>query len=383
MIQVERHYIKSNSEIVRLCQVSKVLYNKCNYYMRKSWFTKTRLPDISELVRLVQSEDCFNNLHNTKTAKQTIRKCLTDWSNFKRALNAYNKDNSKFLSCPKPPYYKDKLTQVIFFNETIKRKPLKNSVITPTNDCFSIFSNKDFKQVIITPKSFGFIVDVQYETEKQKKKLNKENVCCIDPGLNNLCSITSNQNLRPILINGRIVKSINQYYNKYPTKQNLKKRYFRLENYFHNVSKYIIDYCIQNNIGKIVIGKNDGWKQNQNNGRKNNQNFQFVPFYQLWQKIQYKADLVGIEVIFTEESYTSKCSFFDMEIMEHHTTYQGKRKHRGLFIAKDGFAVNADVNGSLNIGRKVIDECLLSADIINRSVAATPMIINPLKIQYV
>jgi len=309
-----------------------------------------------------------------------MRKCLVDWTNFKKALNAYYKDNSKFISCPKPPYYKKKLAQVIFYNETIKRKPLKVGVITPTNNCFSIASNREFKQVIITPKKFGFIIEVQYEIEKQKTKVNKKNGCFIDLGVNNLCAITSNQNLRPILINGRIVKSINQYYNKYPTKQNLKKRYFRLENYFHHTSKYIIDYCIQNNIGTIVIGRNEGWKQNQNHGKRNNQNFQSIPFYLLIQKIQYKAELVGINVVFTEESYTSKCSFFDKEEMCHKEKYPGKRQFRGLFVGTDGFAVNADVNGSLNIGRKVIDKCSLTASIVDRSVAATPMMINPLKI---
>lgn len=379
MIQVERHFIKSNSEIIRLCQCSKDLYNKCNYYMRKAWHDKSRLPDISELIKLTQSEDCFSNLHNTKTAKQTIRKCLTDWTNFKKALNSYKHDKSKFLGRPRPPKYKNKLAQVIFYNETIKRKPLKVGVITPTNDCFSILSNKDFKQVVITPKKFGFVIDVQYEIETKRITKNRKNSCYIDLGVNNLCSITSNQNVSPILINGRIVKSINQYYNKYPTKTNLRKRYFRLENYFHHTSKYIIDFCIQNKIGTIVIGRNKGWKQKNKMRKKNKQNFLYIPFYNLIQKIQYKADLVGIEVLFTEESYTSKCSFFDMEDMEHHTAYQGTRKHRGLFITKDGFAVNADVNGSLNIGRKIIDQCLLSANIVNRSVAATPVIVNPLK----
>jgi putative transposase len=383
MIQTERHYIKSNKEIIKLCEISKELYNKCNYYMRKAWFTQTRLPDINELVNLVQNEYSYQNLHNTKTAKQTIRKCLSDWSNFKKALNSYNKDKSKFLFKPKPPKYKEKLAQVIFYNETIKTRPLKENIITPTNNIFAVFSNKNFKQVIITPKAFGFIIEISYEIENQKQKLNKKNSCHIDLGLNNLCSITSNQNLSPILINGRIVKSINQYYNKYPTKQNLKKRYFRLENYFHHTSKFIINYCIQNNIGTLVIGKNDGWKQNQNHGKKNNQNFQFVPFYLLLQKIQYKAELNGIDVIYTEESYTSKCSFFDNEEMKHQEQYLGKRKYRGLFVGNDGFAINADINGSFNIGRKVIDECLLKANIVNRSVAATPRMINPLKSQYI
>jgi len=349
--------------------------------MRKAWFSNTPLPDINFLVQSVQSLDCYRNLHNTKTAKQTIRKVISDWSNFKKALNAYKKDPSKFRANPRPPYYKKKLAQVIFYNETIKRKTLKNDLIIPTNGCFSIQSNRKFKEVVITPKTFGFIVDVLYEIEKpiRKKVKSTQHICCIDPGINNLCTITSDQLERPILINGRIAKSINQWYNKYPTKHNTKKRYFRLENYFHHVSKYIIVLCLQHNIDKIIIGKNDGWKQEVKLRKKTKQSFQYIPFGNLWQKLEYKAELAGVEIVYTNESYTSKCSFFDNEVMDHHAIYQGKRKYRGLFITKDGFAVNADVNGSLNIGRKVIGESMLPAWIADRSLAARPVIVNPLE----
>ncbi len=113
--------------------------------MRKQWFSnlknenwETALPDINALIRFVQHEPSFKNLHNTKTAKQTVRKCLSDWSNFRKALKVYNKNSNGFLSKPKPPHYKDKLAQVIFYNETIKKKPLKQGFITPTNSCFTI-----------------------------------------------------------------------------------------------------------------------------------------------------------------------------------------------------------------------------------------------------
>ena len=120
MLLVERHYSKGNSEIIKLCQTSKELYNRCNFLMRKAWFTQQRLPDINILNNETKNLDCFKQLHNTKTAKQTIRKVLTDWSNFRKTLTAYKKDSSKFLKKPKPPNYKEKLAQVIFYNETIK-----------------------------------------------------------------------------------------------------------------------------------------------------------------------------------------------------------------------------------------------------------------------
>jgi IS605 OrfB family transposase len=268
---------------------------------------------------------------------------------------------------------------VAFYNETIKKKPLKAGIITPTNNLFSVKCNKDFKQVVVTPKTFGFVVDVQYEQESKKEKVSKDKVATVDIGLNCLAAITYDQN-RPILVNGRIVKSINQWYNKRPCKSRLRKRYFRLENYFHHVSKFIVDLCIKHGIGRIIIGKNDGWKQSINLGKKTNQAFCFVPTYLLLEKIKYKAAIAGIDVIFTEESYTSKASFYDCDPLPKYgepvPEFSGRRKHRGLYVSKDGFAVNADVNGSLNIGRKVIPEFLGIGD---RSIAAMPVVINPLK----
>lgn len=246
---------------------------------------------------------------------------------------------------------------------------------------FTIKSDKEYKQVIITPKIFGFVIEVQYEQPIEKKKKQK-GTACIDIGVNNLCAITSDQHL-PILINGRIVKSINQYYNKYPTKNNLKKRYWRIENYFHHVSKFIIQNCIDNNIGKIIIGKNNGLKQNQNHGKKNNQNFQYIPFNTLLQKIQYKALMNNIEVIYTEESYTSKSSFLDNDPLPIYEkgvshTFSGTRMTRGRYRSKDGTIINADVNGSANIGRKVIQDKDFILQ-LSRSLGARPVRVNPLK----
>ena len=387
MLLVERHQIQGTPEIVELCRQSKELYNKCNYYMRKQWFSNLQnddwtisLPDINALAQLVHDEPSFKNLHNTKTAKQTVRKVLSDWSNFRKALAAYKKDPSKFAKKPRPPHYKERLAQVIFYNETIKKKPLKQGIITPTNQCFSIKSNMKFKQVVITPKRFGFVVDVQYEKELPHKVKGK-GVCCIDIGLNTLAAITSDQ-FSPILVNGRIVKSINQWYNKHRSKRNSKKRHWRLENYFHNASKMIVELCVKTGCGTIIIGKNDGWKQEMHLGKKTNQNFQYVPFFNLIQKIAYKASIVGIKVVFTEEAYTSKASFLDRDPLpvygEQEPEFSGKRVKRGLYRAADGRLLNADINGSANIGRKVIgnEDIILRLD---RSLAARPLAINPLR----
>jgi len=203
---------------------------------------------------------------------------------------------------------------------------------------------------------------------------------CIDIGVNNLAAIISNQLDRPILINGRILKSINRFYNKKSSKRNSRKRYFRIENYFHHSSKFIIDLCIKHKIGKIIIGKNDGWKQFIKMRKEQKQNFQYIPFHKFLEKIKYKATLAGIEVIFTEEAYTSKASFLDYDPIptyekgvEH--IFSGKRD-KGMY--RTFRPIHADVNGSLNIGRKVFGDKVYKT-FSDRSIAAMPVRINPLK----
>ena len=383
MLHVERHQIKGTPEIIRLCSLSKDLYNKCNFLMRRAWSKRERLPDINVLVNSTKDSDCFRNLHNTKTAKQTIRQVLTDWANYRKALKSFSKCPSKFIRKPKPPNYKDNLAQVIFYSETILKKPARKGLLIPTNKCFEVKSGKPFKQVVITPKRFGFIVEVQYETpDVEKPKLDKKKFASVDIGLNNLLTIASDQH-SPILVNGRVAKSFNQWFNKNPSKSRSRKRYFRLENYFHHVSKFLVQNCVKHGIGTLVIGKNDGWKQEMNLGKRTNQNFQYIPFHLLLEKIKYKAETVGLEVVFTEESYTSKASFLDRDPLpefkknENHV-FSGKRIKRGLYRSKNGLTLNADVNGACNIARKVIqdEDSLLRLD---RSLAARPVRVNVLK----
>ncbi|MCH8905711.1 MAG: IS200/IS605 family element transposase accessory protein TnpB, partial [Candidatus Heimdallarchaeota archaeon] len=101
-------------------------------------------------------------------------------------------------------------------------------------------------------------------------------------------------------------------------------------------SRKIVDYCVGLTIDTIVIGKNNGWKQNVNMGKKNNQKFVFIPFNKLISQIQYKAEDVGIRVVIIEEPYTSKCSYMDFEYPDKQHHYVGKRVTRGLFRSTNG-----------------------------------------------
>ena len=204
-------------------------------------------------------------------------------------------------------------------------------------------------------------------------------------------AVTSNQHgVAPFLVNGRPLKAINQYYNKrkailqsqLPPDQKTSRRIQQLthkrnqcvNDVLHRSSRIIIDWCVEHQIGTLVIGKNDGWKQEIDLGKRNNQNFVQIPHARLIEMLQYKGALVGIEVMVCEESYTSKCSFLDNEPIQKHDSYQGKRVKRGLFVASDGRTINADINGAANIIRKVIPNAF--ADGI-AGVAVRPVRVNP------
>ncbi|MDJ0516226.1 MAG: transposase [Trichodesmium sp. MO_231.B1] len=220
-------------------------------------------------------------------------------------------------------------------------------------------------EVRIVPATSCYIIEVVYE-KKHQPQIDSTYVAGIDLGIDRLVAISTNKpGVKPMLVNGQPLKSVNQLYNKRKAKyQSVLKgqkktsrkiealTYHRnrfVENYLHNTSKLVVNYLVTNRIGIVVIGQNDNWKQGANIGKKNNQNFTQIPHSQLIQQITYKCQLAGVKVIETEESYTSKTSAIDLEKPCKHRTYVGKRVKRGLFRSATGIVINADVNGSLQI----------------------------------
>lgn len=217
------------------------------------------------------------------------------------------------------------------------------------------------------------MIEVVYETQERVKKCNS-NVASIDLGLNNLATITYNNGDNPEIINGRPLKSMNQYYNKQKAKYQSKlkgnrktskriqilasKRNNKVNDYLHKASRELVNQLVSKDISTLVIGKNVNMKQDINIGKVNNQNFVQLPIMKFADIVKYKCELEGITVIFNEESYTSKCSFFDNEEICKHDEYIGKRIKRGLFRTADGYLINADVNGSYNIMKKAIPNAL-------------------------
>jgi putative transposase len=247
------------------------------------------------------------------------------------------------------------------------------------------------KQVRIVPGGNHYTLEIIYEIQDVDLLPDNNRYCSIDIGLNNLASVASNV-LQSFIINGRPLKHINQFYNKVLAerrsvleKRNEKKTSKRIQrltfrrnqcvnDYMHKSSRYLINQLVSNKINTLIIGKNNGWKQEINIGKRNNQNFVQIPHARFIEMLQYKARIKGINVIIQEESYTSKCSFFDNEPICKHDVYVGRRIHRGLFRASDGTLVNADINGALNILKKAVPNVKFANGI--KRCAAHPIFIN-------
>ena len=225
---------------------------------------------------------------------------------------------------------------------------------------------KSFQQIRLIPKTGYIQVEIIYNKEVDDNHLDQTRAIGIDLGLNNLMAITSNIGNISNLVNGRPLKSINQYYNKRKAylmslleKGGLKsskrlrrlemKRMMKIKDYLHKTSRRIVELMYNNDIGTCFIGHNNGWKNEVEMGKKNNQNFVSIPYSLLINMLRYKIEEKGGVLIELNESYTSKCSFLDNEEVCKHETYKGKRVKRGLFLSGSNKALNADINGSLNI----------------------------------
>jgi putative transposase len=233
---------------------------------------------------------------------------------------------------------------------------------------------REIDQVRIVPHKTHYSIEVIYQKALEPvKSLQTELVAGADLGVDVLVALTSNKpGFRPLLVSGRPLKFINQGYNQHradlqsrlPTGRYSSRqlealtdnRNWRIKTELHRCSRLVINHLVQEGIGTLVIGKNEGWKQNVDMGKRNNQNFVSIPHAQFIDMLTYKAQLVGIRVIVTNESHTSKCSFLDLEPVCHHEVYVGQRVKRWLFRAADGRTIHADVNGSYNILRKVIPD---------------------------
>jgi putative transposase len=379
---VERHIIKRADPrfqaIDRAAFASKNLYNAANYVVRQSFIHEGLYLNYHEMDRLMQDHEAYKALP-AKVAQWVLRLLEKNWQSYFAALAAWQEDPAKFLGRPKLPGYKDKQrgrNLLIYTVQALSVPALRAGVIVPSMLGISVRTrHQTVQQVRIIPRIGFYVVEVIYAREAVQAAVDPALHAGCDIGLNNLATLASDKpGFVPRIVNGRPVKSINQYYNKRRaelqsqlgeahTSRRLEcsttKRTRRIDHYLHTATRRIIDLLVAEGIGTLCIGQNPLWKQETNLGKRNNQNFVSVPHARFIAMLSYKAELLGIQVRITEESYTSKASFLDADPLPVYDptqpapTFSGGRVKRGLYRAADGRHINADANGSYNIIRKV------------------------------
>lgn len=379
----------------KLCHYTKNLYNLANWYYRQDFFHLSNLLNYYDLDFILKNKEAYRNLPS-QTSQQILKVVIRTWKSYFNALREYKISPSKFQHLPKFPKYKKKNGEFIviftnqqcrikegylYFPKSVKLDPIKTRI------------EGKIKEVRIVPLGLKYKVEIIHEKLEQDLGLNRDNILSIDLGLNNLITAVNSKGLPPFIIKGKMLKSINHYYNKqlahYRSIEYKKKNFSetkriqklhltrnnKITTIFHRISKQIIEYCKENNLGTIVIGYNELWKQNIQLGKKTNQHFVQIPFSKLIHHLEYKGKLLGMDILIQDESYTSKCSFLDNEAIEKQVKYKGKRISRGLFKAWNGTIINADVNASYNIMKKAFPKSISIEDGI-KDVGLHPLLLN-------
>ena len=402
--QVKHLSKKEFRNLKYLSHIAKNLTNEAIYNIRQYYFNKKKYLSYNENYKMLKNSENYKKL-NSNMAQQILKEVDGSFKSFFGLLKLAKNGQYNFKDIKLPKYLaKDGFTTLVIGFVRLK----DHILIVPYSNSFRkthkeiaiklppVLKGKKIKEIRIIPKQHSRYFEIQYtyEVEEVQRELNENNALGIDLGIDNLCTCVTN-NGASFIIDGRKLKSINQYYNKINAKlQSIKdkqkikrttlrqkriarKRNNRIEDYLSKAARIIINYCLNNDIGKIVLGYNEDFQRNSNIGSINNQNFVNIPYGKLRDKLIYLCKLYGIEFKLQEESYTSKASFFDGDEIpiydkenQKEYIFSGKRIKRGLYQTSKGYQLNADCNGALNILRKskVVDLSVL----YNRGELNTP-----------
>lgn len=385
--QVEKHIVKKShpyySMFCEYTHLAKNLYNHANFLVRTE-FVKTgkwlRNYDLEKLLRHDVDYPDYKNMLAAQSAQQTLKLLDYNWKSFFKAIKDWSNNKDKYTGRPKPPKYKPKDGRMVFIltNQQVRLRddllqfPQSFQGFTMKPRCVRLDNFKKINQIRIVPNNQVFCVEIVYSISIEDNLLpDNGRYMSIDLGLDNLATIVTNTGLNPAIVNGKGLKSNNQYYNKknayyqkvakqmndkfYTNRlyRLTQKRNFKIEDSLHKISKFIVTSALSNDIHTIVIGNNKDWKRDVSLGKRVNQSFVTIPHQKLIEKIVYKARNVGINVILTEESYTSGTSFLDEESPKKEFYDKKRRIHRGLFVSNQGVSINADVNAAYQIMKKV------------------------------
>ena len=379
--------------IDEMCFNSKNLYNEANYIIRQEFIENGNYISYYDMNKEFKSHENYK-LTFSQPANCTLRLLDKNWKSYFKAIKDWKEHPNKYLGMPKLPKYlpKDGRFPWMIPNNQLVYDYEKSTIYIRNRH----MNDYDWHcrclgrpiQVRFIPHGNHYTMEIIYEIEIEDidKDMVSERIAAIDIGVDNLVTMTNNIMESPIIINGKPLKSINQQYNKQKAKMQSDlmkrngqhwsnkletlsyKRNQRIKNYMHNASALIIKWCIEYNIDTLVVGKNDTWKQE----KKHMQNFTSIPYEMLLGQLQYKCENAGIKYIEVNEAYTSGTSYLDNEAPIKENYNKERRVQRGLFQAKN-MLINADVNGSLQIMRKVFPDSYTGYGI---EVDLTPIIIN-------
>jgi IS605 OrfB family transposase len=370
-----------------LSRLTKNMYNVGLYNVRQYYFQEKKYLTYESNYHLSKNNENYKLL-NTNIAQQILKEVDIVFKSFFALIKKAKGGDYSFKNIKLPHYLekegyfpliisqiriKPNMTLDIPMSPSFRKEYGKITIKVPEN-----LSGKKIKEIRIIPKNKARFFEIQYtyEVAEDQKELNKNNVLAVDPGVNNLATCVTNYG-KCFIVDGRRLKSINQWYNKENARlQSIKdkqkitgttkkqaiiaiNRNNKVNDYIRKSSRIIINYCLKNNIGTVVVGYNPTLQKNSNLGKRNNQNFVNIPFGQLRENIKYLCRINGIQYKEQEESYTSKASFLDNDAIPAYNAdnpkeyvFSGKRITRGQYQAKNGRIINADVNGALNILRK-------------------------------
>ena len=374
-----------------LSHTAKNLYNQAVYNIRQYYFQENKYLNYQKNNSLLKSSENYKTL-NSNMSQQILKEVDGSFKSFFSLLKKKNK--GMYNAKVKLPSYLPKNsfttlvigfvrlnedTLVIPYSNSFKKNHKKISIKIPP-----ILLDKNIKEIRIIPKFNARFFEVQYtyEVQEEQRNLDKTHALAIDFGINNLATCVTSKGksfiIKSFIIDGKKLKSINQWFNKenarlqsikdkqkYGKKPTLRQKYLyssrnnKVNDYMSKTARKIINYCLENNIGTLVYGYNETFQRNSNIGKANNQTFVNIPFGKLREKLEYLCKLYGLIFVEQEESYTSKSSFFDMDILPKFEidkpqiySFLGKRIKRGLYQTSKGYILNADVNGALNILKK-------------------------------
>ena len=377
-IRTESHVIRRNNPLWKTvdwnCFLSKNMYNYANYEIRKRFIEDGYWLRYNEMAGTLKNSEPYKELMS-QPSQQTLTLLDAMWKSFFVAIKDWKKHPSKYLGRPKLPKYLPKDGRYIWAikNNGCRIRDGKIEFVIKRLSKVSIPTKARGRLICVrfVPKGTCYVMEIVTEVEVPEQPIGEpKRIAGIDLGVNNLATVSNNIGLMPIIVNGKGIKSLNQFYNKQKAKIQSElakrsgvriskrldemsfKRYCRIKTKLHQTSRLIVDYCVVNHIDTLVCGLNKGWKQEVDTGKQNNQRFSYIPYDMLIKQFEYKCQDVGIRFITTEEAYTSGTSVLDNELPNKEHYDKSRRKKRGLFYWSGG-TVNADVNAACQIIKKV------------------------------